>query len=165
MGLADTALGTVWKSVTSGFSSDMKSRNWSVYGQWLGFLCFPVSIALGVVNLLHVSLIIIFSIICLVQGLLILFLELPFLLRICPVTDRFTAFLRFFRQNLPRAGFYLAMAAIQYGGIGIKATSLIACAILYTMTGFSYLMAYFTKQEFTSSATLGGDGVTREMIP
>lgn len=164
MALADTVVGHAWSTVTSGFSTDMKSRNWSVYGQWLGFLCFPVSIALGIVNILHLSLIIIFSIICIVQGLLVLFLEVPFFLKICPVTDRFTSFLKFFRQNLPRAGFYFLMAAVQYGGIGVQATSLIACAVLYTLTGVSYLLAYFTKQEFTGSATLGGDGVPREII-
>jgi hypothetical protein len=41
------------------------------------------------------------------QGLVIVFVEIPFLLRICPVTDRFTSFVRVFNQNLPRAGFYL----------------------------------------------------------
>lgn len=80
------------------------------------------------------------------------------------MTDKFTKFVKVFHQNLPRAGFYFAMAAIQYGGIGIKATSLIACAILFTITSFSYLMAHIVKQEFTESATLGGEGVAREIL-
>ncbi|PRT57004.1 Golgi apparatus membrane protein TVP18 [Wickerhamiella sorbophila] len=155
----------VWRGITSGFLTDLKSRNWSVYGQWLGVASFILSIVFGVINLLHLGLIIIFSIIALVQGLLILFLEVPFLLRICPITERFAAFMKFFHQNLPRAGFYAICAAIQWGGIGVQATSLIACAAVYTVTAFSYLMAYISKQEFMTSATLGGDGVVREMLP
>ena len=165
----NSAMNAVTKSmlsrISSSFSKDFKSRNWSVYGQWLGFSCFPVCIALGVVNLLHMSLIIIFSIIALVQGLLVVFLEIPLFLKICPVTERFASFLRVFHQNRPRAGFYIIMAAIQYGGIAIKATSLIACAVLFTITSFSYFMAYITKQEFVESAALGGEGVERELLP
>lgn len=164
MSLRDNLIAAAGRSFLKGLSSDFKSRNWSIYAQWLGIFCVPLCIALGVVNLLHVSLIIIFSIICLVQGLLVLFLELPFLLKICPVTDRFTSFVNTFRQNLPRAIFYIILAGIQYGGIGIKATSLIAVAVMFTLTSFSYFMAYIVKQDFTESATLGGDGVAREMI-
>jgi len=124
-----------------------------------------VCVALGIVNMLHLSLVIIFSIICLVQSLLVVFLEIPFFLKICPVTERFTAFLRVFHQNLPRAGFYFLMAVIQYVSIAVQATSLIAVAILFTMTSISYLLAYLSKQAFTESATLGGDNEPREMLP
>lgn len=164
----DHAVNAVTKSllkrISSSFSQDFKSRNWSVYGQWLGVCCIPLCIALGVVNLLHLSLVVIFSVIALVQSLLVLFLEIPFLLRICPVTDRFTSFVRTFRQNLPRAGFYIIMAGIQYGSIGIKATSLIACAALFTITSFSYFMAFLTKQQFVESAAFGGES-ERELLP
>lgn len=165
--IQNSAVNAVTKSmlsrISSSFSSDFKSRNWSIYGQWLGVCCFPLCIAMGVVNLMHLSLVVIFSIIALVQGLLVIFLEIPFLLRICPVTDRFTNFVRVFRQNLPRAAFYLVNAGIQFGSIGLKATSLIACACLFSITAFSYFMAYLTKQQFVESAAFGGEG-DRELL-
>lgn len=169
MGLLDKALESAPARLVQGFKNsfktDLQTRNWSVYGQWLGVACFILDIVLGVINLLHVSLIIIFSIICIVEGVCILFLEVPFLLRICPITDQFAGFIRVFHQNLPRAGFYLILAAIQYAGIAISTTSLIACAVLMTITSACYFLAHFTHQDFIESAALGGEGVAREVLP
>lgn len=169
MGLLDRTLESAPARVLQGFKSsfatDLQSRNWSVYGQWLGVASFVLDVVLGVINLLHVSLIIIFSIICIVEGLCIVFLEVPFLLRICPITERFAQFIRIFHQNLPRAGFYIALAAIQYAGIAISATSLVACAALMTITSGCYLLAHLSHQEFIESAALGGEGVAREVLP
>ena len=66
------------------FKNDMGSRNYGIYGKWIGILTSFLCLALGIANIFHFSLVIIFSIIAIVQGFLILFVELPFLLKICP---------------------------------------------------------------------------------
>jgi hypothetical protein len=43
---------------------ELKTRNFSIYGQWIGVLCIILCIALGIANIFHASLVIIFSIIC-----------------------------------------------------------------------------------------------------
>ncbi|CAN6638244.1 golgi apparatus membrane protein Tvp18p [Trichomonascus vanleenenianus] len=147
-----------------GFMDELKTRNFSIYGQWIGVLCIVLCIALGIGNIFNFSLVIIFSVICIVQGLIIIFIEIPFLLRICPLTDRFTTFVRMFNQNLPRAGIYLAMAAIQYGSCGIKVTSLLVAAIFLTLASLCYGLAALKGQEFTGSSTLGGAGIARQIL-
>lgn len=155
-----------WQSLGRSFASDLASRNWSVYGQWLGFGSFVLDIILGIVNLLHLSLIVIFAIICIVEGVFILFLEVPLLLRVCPLTARFVDFVRRFQENLPRAGLYLVLAGIQYGSLGISVTSLLACAIVMTAAAICFALAHITKQEFIASAALGGEEASeREMLP
>lgn len=153
-----------WSVVSNGFMSDIQAKNWSVYGQWLGLACFFVDIVIGVISIFHLSLIIIFSVLCICSGVCILFLEVGFLLRVCPITDRFATFIKFFHANLPRAGFYILLAAIQWGGLGVKVTLLLIPAIMMTVTSLCYLLAYITKQDFIKSATLGGEGVAAEMI-
>ena len=74
----------------------------------IGLLCVILCLALGIANIFHANLVIIFSIICIVQGLIILLVEVPFLLKICPLTETFTDFIRKFNKNWPRAGFYAA---------------------------------------------------------
>jgi hypothetical protein len=72
----------------------------------IGLLCVILCLALGIANIFHANLVIIFSIICIVQGLVIILVEVPFLLKICPLTETFTDFIRKFNKNWPRAGFY-----------------------------------------------------------
>ncbi|ODQ63877.1 Golgi apparatus membrane protein TVP18 [Nadsonia fulvescens var. elongata DSM 6958] len=146
------------------FTDEFKSYNFSIYGQWLGVLSIFLCIALGIANIFHASLVIIFSIICIVEGLVIFFVEIPFFLKICPLTDRFTFFIKTFNNNLPRAGFYLAMALIQYFSCFVQVTSLLVPAIFLTFASISYACAAIKHQEFTASSTLGGTGIARQMF-
>lgn len=82
-----------------------------------------VCIALGIANVFHLSLLIIFSIICLflphctleeslvnqtrVTGIVLIFVEIPLLTRICPTSEKFDTFVRRFNENWPRAGMYV----------------------------------------------------------
>lgn len=145
------SVGSVFTNVFSGLSSDFKKKNFSLYGQWIGILTIFLCIALGIANIFHVSLVIIFSIICIVQGLIVLFVEIPFLLKICPLTDTFTNFVSNFDENLPRCGFYLLMSVIQWLSLTLQATSLIVVAVFFLLASSCYLFAYFKKQEFTKS--------------
>lgn len=143
---------TVFGNVFSGLSEDFKKKNFSLYGQWLSLINILVCLALGIANLFHASVVIVFSIICIVQGLIVVFVEIPFLLRICPLTDRFTNFIRYFDDNWPRCGFYLLMSVIQWLSLTIMATSLIVPAIIFAVSSACYALAAFKHQEYMKSS-------------
>ncbi|QWW21430.1 hypothetical protein CA7LBN_000176 [Candidozyma auris] len=145
-------VGNIFSNIFSGFSADFKKKNFSLYGQWLGILNIFLCLALGIANIFHFNLVIIFSIICIVQGLVVVFVEIPFLLKICPLTDTFTNFVRNFDENWPRCGFYLLMAAIQYLSLVISATSLLVVAIVFTLASACYLFAALKHQEYLKTS-------------
>lgn len=57
MALADFALKNIW----GGLSSDFRSKNFSLYGQWISILTVFVCLALGIANLFHTSLVLYFQ--------------------------------------------------------------------------------------------------------
>jgi len=145
-------------------AEEFATRNFSIYGQWTGVLCIFLCFALGVANCFHVSIVIVFSILCLVSALLIIFIEIPLLLRICPTSSTFDTFMRRFTTNYMRAGIYLVMAIVQWLSIIVKATSLIAAAALLTIAAAFYALAGVKGQGFVGSKTLGGQGVAQMII-
>lgn len=156
----------------AGIVKDLKSFNFSVYGQWFGYINIILCIALGISNLFHVSAVIAFGIISIIQGLVILFLEVPFLLKICPLSDNFIEFIKKFETNGYRCLFYLVMAIIQYCSIAVMATSLIVVAIGLTISAMSYAVAYTKNQEFQNTHIIKNptdddfphEAVVREML-
>lgn len=152
------SVSTVFSKIFGGLSADFKKKNFSLYGQWIGLLTIILCFALGIANIFHASLVIIFSIICIVQGLVVIFVEIPFLLRICPLTDTFTNFIRNFDDNWPRCGFYLLMSVIQWLSLTIQATSLIVVAVFFLLASACYLLAAVKHQEYLkSSINIGAD--------
>ena len=99
-----------------------------------------------------------------VSGLLLIFIEIPFLLRICPTSKKFDDFVRKFHSNYGRAGIYLVMALVQWLSLIKDASSLIAAAVVLTIAGFFYGLAGIKGQEFMGSKTLGGAGVAQMII-
>ncbi|KAK6200313.1 uncharacterized protein RJT21DRAFT_121208 [Scheffersomyces amazonensis] len=146
------AISDIFTNIFGGLSTDFRKKNFSLYGQWIGILTIFLCLALGIANIFHASLVIIFSIICIVQGLVVTFVEIPFLLRICPLTDTFVNFVKNFDENLPRCGFYLLNAVIQWVSLTVQATSLLVVAILFTISSACYALAYFKKQEFLKTS-------------
>ncbi|ODV59148.1 Tvp18p [Ascoidea rubescens DSM 1968] len=151
------------------FKNDMGSRNYGIYGKWIGILTFFLCLALGVANIFHFSLVIIFSILAIVQGFLILFIELPFLLKICPFTDKFVNIMKKFNENWPRAGFYLLMAVVQFLSLIVQTTSLLALAILMLISSICYAFSAFSHQEFhngqdDSATNLPNEAVLRQVL-
>ncbi|KAF2964880.1 hypothetical protein GQX73_g8684 [Xylaria multiplex] len=141
-------------------------RDAGIYGQWLGILSMILCFALGIANffnLFHI-LLVIFAIICLVSSFIILFIEVPLLLRICPTSSAFDAAIRKVSSNYMRAATYLVMAVIQYLSIIITPSSLIAAAVVLTFTGLCYALAGLKGQAFVGSKTLGGQGVAQMII-
>ncbi|KAK8053469.1 hypothetical protein PG984_007413 [Apiospora sp. TS-2023a] len=144
---------------------EFQTRNFSIYGQWLGILSMILCFALGIANLFIIHLLMIaFSILCLISSFVILFIEVPLLLRICPTSAHFDALIRKVSTNYMRAGTYGVMGLIQWLSIIVKGTSLIAAAIVLTATALCYLAAGIKGQAFVGSKTLGGQGVAQMIV-
>lgn len=146
-----------------------------------GVICIFLCFALGIANMFHLSLVILFSALCLyvispsltssranylhrVSAFIIIFIEIPLLMRICPTSSKFDSFMQRFTTNYTRAGIYFAMGAIQWISIAVGKTSLIAAAVLLTITAALYALAGIKGQAFTGSKTLGGQGVAQMIV-
>jgi len=145
-------------------ADEFRSRNFSIYGQWTGVLCIILAFALGIANIFHFNLLILFSIILIVSGFVLIFIEIPLLLRICPTSSKFDAFIRRFTTNYMRAAVYLIMSVVQWLSIIVEGSSLIAAAVVLLIAACFYALAGLKHQEFVGSKTLGGQGVAQMII-
>lgn len=143
---------SIFSNLFNGLSTDFKKKNFSLYGQWIGLITIFLCLALGIANIFHASLVIVFSIICIVQGLVVVFVEIPFLLRICPLTDTFTGFIKNFDENWPRCGFYLLMSVIQWLSVLTQVTSLLVVAVFFLLASACYLLAAVKHQEYLKTS-------------
>ncbi|KAL2133717.1 hypothetical protein VTI74DRAFT_1843 [Chaetomium olivicolor] len=144
---------------------EFATRNFSIYGQWLGILTMILCFALGIANIFTFTIgKIPFSVVAIVSAFVILFIEVPLLLRICPTSATFDNFIRKISTNWTRAAAYGIMALVQWLSLIVTASSLIACAILLTFTGLCYLLAAIKGQAFVGSKTLGGAGVAQMIV-
>lgn len=106
------------------------------------------------------------------QGTIIIFVEIPFLLRICPLSDNFNDFIKKFNQNWSRAAFYLGMSAIQWLSLIFMITTLIIPAIFLLLSSIFYALAALNNQSFQNSAgnvmhtaeTFPTDAAIREIL-
>ncbi|KAL1839383.1 hypothetical protein VTJ49DRAFT_1585 [Mycothermus thermophilus] len=144
---------------------EFATRNFSIYGQWLGILSMILCFALGIANIFTFRVVImVFSGLCLASSFVILFVEVPLLLRICPTSSTFDAFIRRITTNYMRAAAYLVMALLQWLSLLGGASSLIAAAVFLTATACCYLLAGVKGQAFVGSKTLGGAGVAQMVV-
>ncbi len=98
------------------------------------------------------------------SGLVLIFVEIPLLLRICPTSPTFDTFIRRFTTNYMRAGIYGVMSLVQWLSIIKDATSLIAAAIVLLLASACYVIAGLKGQGFVGSKTLGGQGVAQMIV-
>lgn len=149
-----------------GIKSDLKSQNFGIYGKWIGILSVILALALGISNIFRFDLIIIFSIIAIVFGILVLLVEVPFLLKICPFNAEFSTLMKRFNANWPRVGFYAILAIVQWLSLIVKATSLLVLAILWTICAVLYALSAFAHQEFHNggSSDIGGGEIPASAI-
>ncbi|KAK0709568.1 clathrin-coated vesicle protein [Lasiosphaeria miniovina] len=144
---------------------EFETRNFSIYAQWLGVLSMILCFAVGLANIITLDLLIIpFAAICLASSFLILFIEVPLLMRICPTSSGFDAAVRRISTNYMRAAAYGIMALVQWLSIIRNATSLIAAAVTLTFTALCYTLAAVKGQAFVGSKTLGGAGVAQMIV-
>lgn len=95
---------------------------------------------------------------------MILFIEVPFLLRICPTSEKFDSFIRRFSTNYMRGLIYLVMSVVQWLSLIVHSSTLIVAAVVLLVTASFYGIAALRKDEFMSSKTLGGQGVAQMIV-
>ncbi|KAI7866894.1 clathrin-coated vesicle protein [Spinellus fusiger] len=140
-----------------GCFGEVKSMNYSIYGQWLGLASIILLIALGIVGLAsHV----VFSIVGWVIAFVLVLVEIPLCLKFCPTSPRFDGFIAFFENHYFRASMYLAFAVVMFlSNLLSGATPLIAAGVCLLLAAISYAAGAVTGQAFASSSVLGGTGV------
>lgn len=94
----------------------------------------------------------------------LIFIEIPLLLRICPTSSTFDAYVRKISTNYMRAAVYLVMGVVQWISLVVHRSSLIAAAVFLTLTSICYILAAIKGQEFIGSKTLGGQGVAQMIV-
>ncbi|KAL2810641.1 hypothetical protein BJX63DRAFT_401348 [Aspergillus granulosus] len=146
-------------------AEEFRSRNFSIYGQWTGVLCIILCLAVGIANIFSFNaVLIIFSILCIVSGCILVFIEVPFLLRICPTSEKFDTFIRRFTTNYMRAAVYTVMSIVQWLSLLKDPSSLLAAAVLLLIAGIFYALAGLKNQDFVGSKTLGGQGIAQMIV-
>ena len=95
---------------------------------------------------------------------IILFVEVPLLLRICPTSSKFDDFIRRLTTNWMRAAMYTAMSVVQWISLVSRATSLLAAAVFLLIAAFFYALAGMKSQDFVGSKTLGGQGLAQMIV-
>ncbi|KZZ97388.1 clathrin-coated vesicle protein [Moelleriella libera RCEF 2490] len=144
---------------------EFQTRNFSIYGQWFGILSMIICLATGISSIFTFRpLIIVFAALAIASSFLILFIEVPLLLRICPTSGKFDDFVRKISTNYMRAAAYGAMAIIQFLSNLGGPTSLIAAGVFLLLTAICYTLAGIKGQDFIGSKTLGGAGVAQMIV-
>ena len=99
-----------------------------------------------------------------ISSFIVLFIEIPLLLRICPTSPGFDAFIRRFETNYMRAAIYLVLSIVQWLSMIAAYTSLIAAAVFLLIASIFYALAGVRGQAFMNSKTLGGQGVAQMIV-
>ncbi|KAI9151820.1 golgi family apparatus membrane protein tvp18 [Paramyrothecium foliicola] len=151
--------------IMDSLGEEFRTRNFSIYGQWLGILSMIICLATGISSLFTIHVLqIVFAALAIVFAFFILFIEVPFLLRICPTSSTFDAAIRKISTNWMRAAAYAGMAVVQFlSTLGPK-TSLIAAGVFLALTAICYFLAAVKGQSFVGSKTLGGQGVAQMIV-
>ena len=99
-----------------------------------------------------------------ISGAMLIFVEIPLLMRICPTSPKFDEFMRRFSSNYMRAAIYGVMSLVQWLSLLRFASSLIAAAVLLMFAGIFYAIAGLRHHDFAGSKTLGGQGVAQMIV-
>ncbi|KAG5954670.1 Golgi apparatus membrane protein tvp18 [Claviceps humidiphila] len=144
---------------------EFQTRNFSIYGQWFGILSMIICLATGISSIFtFLPLIIVFAAIAIASSFLIIFIEVPLLLRICPTSSTFDDNVRKISTNYMRAAAYGVMSLLQFLSLLRAATSLVAAAVFLLITSLCYVLAGLKGQDFVGSKTLGGAGVAQMIV-
>ncbi|PGG98821.1 hypothetical protein AJ80_09458 [Polytolypa hystricis UAMH7299] len=127
-----------------------------------GVLCIILCFALGLANIF--SKFIGWGIGAIVMSFILVFIEIPLLLRICPTSSTFDAFIRRFTTNWMRAVVYVAFSAVNWLTLIIGGSTLLVPAVFLLIAAAFYGLAGLKSQEFVGSKTLGGAGVAQMIV-
>ncbi|CAO3691445.1 unnamed protein product [Rhizopus stolonifer] len=139
-----------------GVFDEVKSRNFSLYGQWLGIISIILLIALGIVGFMsHV----VFSIVGWIIALILVGVEIPLCFKMCPTSPKFDTFITYFENCYFRAAMYLVFAVVMFLSNLLNVGPLIATGVSLLLAAICYGIGAATGQAFASSRLFGGSGV------
>ncbi|ORX58167.1 putative clathrin-coated vesicle protein [Hesseltinella vesiculosa] len=139
-----------------GLMDELRSRNFSLYGQWGGIVSIILLIVLGAIS---VAGNIPFAIIGWIFAFILFFVEVPLCMKVCPTSPKFDTFVSHFENAYLRAALYLGMGVIMLLSNTVSTTILNLPAVILVMAGVCYLIAAVKQQPHASSKILGGTGV------
>ncbi|GBB91997.1 hypothetical protein RclHR1_01950009 [Rhizophagus clarus] len=138
-----------------GFVEELKSKNFSIYAQWAGILSIPFLFIAG--GLAFISFVI-FAVIAWILAFILVFIEIPFCLKICPTSPNFDAFIRIFENNLFRTVGYVVFAVVTFAFVS-KSVFYVLPGLSLAIAGICYGIAALKHQSHASSKLTGGTGV------
>ncbi|OZJ01581.1 hypothetical protein BZG36_05400 [Bifiguratus adelaidae] len=141
---------------TMGVFDEFTSLNFSLYGQWAGVISIVLLIVMGVLTITHN---IIFSIVGWVLAFILVFVEVPFLMKCCPTSPKFDTFITRFENAWLRAILYLVFAVVMFLSNLMGAGLEILSAVFLLIAAICYFIAAIRGQPHASSRILGGTGV------
>jgi hypothetical protein len=144
-------------------SDDFKSRNFSIYGQWIGILGMILCLATGISNL-FVFAVLGWAIAAIIIGVCILFLEAPILFKCIRAPEWFEKGVGMINGNWQRALAYIAACVPMFASAAFKATSLIATGIILLFAGICFIFAALKGQEYAGSKALSGGGMANMVV-
>jgi hypothetical protein len=144
-------------------SDDFKSRNFSIYGQWIGILGMILCFATGISNLFTIK-VLPWAIVAIIVGVVILFMEVKWLFKCFKTPETFENVVRKINGNYQRFGAYLIASAPMFASAAFKASSLIATGIILLFAALCFLAAGVMNQDYTGSKTLGGGGMSGMVV-
>ncbi|KAI8087917.1 uncharacterized protein B0P05DRAFT_530670 [Gilbertella persicaria] len=118
-----------------GLLDEFKSRNFSLYAQWLGVISIILLVALGVVTLTSNP---IFAIVGWVIAFVLFFIEVPLCTKFCPTSPRFDAFIAGFENAYFRGAVYIIFSIVMFLSTLINTTVLVVPAVTLLLTFLSY---------------------------
>ncbi|KAJ2772511.1 Golgi apparatus membrane protein tvp18 [Coemansia nantahalensis] len=144
-----------------GFAKELKTGNFSLYGQLVGLLAGVLMIVLGGVTIVsHV----VYSILAIVFGVLCLLIELPFFLRLCPTGPSFDKAVRALRNHWLRTLVYVIFAVVMWASLASGLTLLVIAAVAITLAAACYLVAAIRNQAQITTSLLGGTGAAGHTV-
>ncbi|KAJ2492435.1 Golgi apparatus membrane protein tvp18 [Coemansia sp. RSA 2050] len=150
------------------FVEELRTGNFSLYGQWLALLSGVLLIVLGSVTFLaHV----LFSILAIIFGIICIIIEIPFLMKLFPTGPTFNRVFGGLKNHWWRFVAYLVFAAVTWASLAKGGGILAIGAVTITMAAGCYLIAAVKKQAKVTTTMLGGTGVqshyfdTRNAVP
>ncbi|KAH7161397.1 hypothetical protein EDB81DRAFT_344252 [Dactylonectria macrodidyma] len=135
------------------------------YPYRFGILSMIICLATGISTIFSFHAVrIVFCALAIASAFIILFVEVPLLLRICPTSSKFDAAIRKISTNYTRAAAYAVMGALQFVSILTGASALVAAGVFLIITAICYGLAGIKGQAFVGSKTLGGQGVAQMIV-
>ncbi|CAG8620126.1 2165_t:CDS:2 [Cetraspora pellucida] len=139
-----------------GFIEEFKSKNFSIYAQWLGLLSLPLLFFTGIFAFVKGF---IFSIFAWILCFILIFVEIPLCIKVCPTSDRFDSFIKNFENHWIRTVGYLVFATLLFVFAHFATTLYVIPGITLLLTGICYAIAGGLRQQHAASSFTGGDSV------